>query len=255
MKNKLIWLGIVFFFFLFIPIATKADTTFIIVTFIVPGNPAISFVLPTPTNNSNTFNDFLVNTSVIRWENGTITLFYWETNNLTTQIYNKTISIGNLNYNTFWTNLETEKTEINYTMYALLNNTFGNFTTQNITVFTVHWLNYQYGGDVTMTPIMLWIFLGCMIIFLAIAIWTRNPVFFWITAVILIVIAVVLLSQGITVETGLSINSTTAGLVTRTIQATEYEDIKNIYTNGLAIALIMLALFLAIAAFRQKEYI
>lgn len=143
----------------------------------------------------------------------------------------------------------------NHTYYVWCNDTAGNENSTNIRhVEIMDWLEYKYGGDVSMTPIMLYMFLGCAFGFLIVAIWRKTPVIFWVVSGILILVSTVLLGQGISIESGTEINSTTIGSVTRTVETTQFAQIKNTYTNGLAIILLLVAIFLAIASFWQKEY-
>ena len=217
--------------------------------------PNITFQKPTP-NNESVFNNFLINVSVISWNNGNVTLFWTMLNGSNwTTLFNKTISFNNSDNSVFWDYLNVTQTEKNYTFYSVLKNSDGTFYSSNNTVYIVAWLEYNYGGEVSMTPIMLWIFLGSAFLFLVIAVWKKTPVMFWVAAGIFIVIAIVLLGQGVSVEAGKAINSTTIGSVTRTIETTQYAQIKNVYTNGLAIILSLLAIYLAIASFWTKEYL
>ena len=114
--------------------------------------------------------------------------------------------------------------------------------------------DYKYGGLIKMVPVVLYIFLGLVCIFLFIAIYTKTPVFFWITAGILILVSTILFAQGISVEVGQEINTADIGSVSKETVENQYTTIKNTYTNGLAIILLLVAIFLAIASFWQKEY-
>jgi len=115
--------------------------------------------------------------------------------------------------------------------------------------------DYKYGGSVKMVPIVLYIFLGLATLFFFIAISTRTPVFFWVTVGILVLVSMVLLTQGISIQVGEEIDTASVGTVTKEIVDNQYTTVKDKYTNGLAIILIVVSIFLSIAAFRQKEYI
>lgn len=114
--------------------------------------------------------------------------------------------------------------------------------------------DYEYGGWIKMTPIMLGIFLSIAFVFIATALLTKTPVFFWVTSAILLLIAGVLLGQGISVEAGVETDSADVGIETKVVTETHYDYIKNSYTNGLAVILGIVALFLAIISFAQRDY-